>query len=282
MAEGKFKNLCIRTLSGAVYVSLMVLGVFFPWVMTLLMCFFTVVGLIEYFRMNPDTADTWSRNILIAYTAIIYLRLLLPQVLHSGLLPISIGTPFAWLSAIFATFCVVELFLKREEVLHHLGKSLFAVCWIMLPMILITLCSMHGKESAFFLLLMFVLIWLNDSFAYLGGSLFGKHKMIERISPNKTWEGTLTGVLMTVVASIVIGLLAAAKHDAAPYVWPIFGLLVSAFATLGDLLESLLKRQAGIKDSGNIMPGHGGILDRMDSILFTTYPVALFMMIVCR
>jgi phosphatidate cytidylyltransferase len=109
------------------------------------------------------------------------------------------------------------------------------------------------------------LIWASDVSAYLVGSLIGKHKLYERISPGKTWEGTIGASILTVACSFLIHQLfpeLALKH------WVVIAVLVSVFGTIGDLVESMFKRQAGIKDSGKIMPGHGGILDRFDSLLF--------------
>lgn len=117
----------------------------------------------------------------------------------------------------------------------------------------------------------FVLTWVNDSGAYLVGRTFGKHKLFERISPNKTWEGSIGGLIFSLIFSILI-------HQAWPIfglgTWLITGLFVSVFANVGDLMESAFKRNAQVKDSGNIMPGHGGILDRFDAILLTA-PIIL-------
>jgi phosphatidate cytidylyltransferase len=109
------------------------------------------------------------------------------------------------------------------------------------------------------------LIWSNDTFAYLGGSLYGKNKMIERVSPGKTWEGTLTGIVITFALSFLFDTLICPLHGS---LWLILGICVPILATIGDLIESKLKREAGVKDSGSIMPGHGGILDRFDSLIF--------------
>ena len=110
-----------------------------------------------------------------------------------------------------------------------------------------------------------LMVWVNDSAAYIGGSLFGRHKMWERHSPGKTWEGTAFGVAVTLAVAVFLG----------PWIqpaiawphWLALGMISSVIDTLGDLVESMLKRSVGVKDSGNIMPGHGGILDRFDSLL---------------
>ena len=114
---------------------------------------------------------------------------------------------------------------------------------------------------------MFILIWMNDTFAYLSGRFFGKTKLIERISPNKTWEGTIGGVLFTIAAGVAIGLLFDKEQV---LFWVISAAIIAPAAGVGDLLESLFKRNMNVKDSGNILPGHGGILDRFDATLFAS------------
>jgi phosphatidate cytidylyltransferase len=117
----------------------------------------------------------------------------------------------------------------------------------------------------------FILTWTNDTGAYLFGRAFGKNKLFERISPNKTWEGSIGGGIFTLIGAMVIQYFWG--HFSVP-VWIGAALLISIFANLGDLMESAFKRNAGVKDSGKIMPGHGGILDRFDAILLTA-PVIL-------
>jgi phosphatidate cytidylyltransferase len=120
----------------------------------------------------------------------------------------------------------------------------------------------------------FILIWTNDTFAYIVGKAIGKHKLLEKISPKKTIEGFIGGLVFSIVASILIS-----KYyigASATFIWIIIALIVSIFGTLGDLIESKFKRMAGVKDSGKIMPGHGGILDRLDSVIFVSPFVFLF------
>jgi phosphatidate cytidylyltransferase len=120
--------------------------------------------------------------------------------------------------------------------------------------------------------LLFILIWSSDTFAYLAGKFFGKHKMMPKISPKKTWEGFVGGVILTVILSFFVEKYFAEMRGN----WIVVGLLVSVFAPIGDLVESKLKRNFGVKDSGNIIPGHGGILDRLDSFLICVPIVYLY------
>ncbi|WP_158961360.1 phosphatidate cytidylyltransferase [Myroides fluvii] len=110
-----------------------------------------------------------------------------------------------------------------------------------------------------------LLVWTNDTFAYIVGKKFGKHKLFERISPKKTIEGLLGGILFAIIASLILNHFFTFLNV---YIWIASAIFVGLFGTLGDLVESHFKREAGVKDSGSIMPGHGGILDRLDSILF--------------
>ena len=123
-----------------------------------------------------------------------------------------------------------------------------------------------GKWMPEIIFFPFLLVWVNDTFAYLSGSLFGKHKLFPRISPKKSWEGAIGGGLMTIIVGLCVS----------PYIegytirdTAIISCIVAVFGIYGDLLESLFKRSIEIKDSGNILPGHGGILDRFDAIIFT-------------
>ena len=124
----------------------------------------------------------------------------------------------------------------------------------------------------------FILIWMSDTAAYVFGSLLGKHKLAPNISPGKTWEGFLCSCVFTIGLSVGLSYIPLFHQYAEIPLswWIVFALLIQVFGLLGDLIESMFKRKAGVKDSGNIIPGHGGVLDRMDSILFATLPVWLF------
>ncbi len=138
---------------------------------------------------------------------------------------------------------------------------LLGIVYVPLSLGLLAQCYAVNK---FYPLALIVLIWINDTMQYIVGSMFGKHKMAPIISPKKTWEGTLGGSALCIVVAIVCAYL---FKEFTMWQWIGMGLIASIGGTLGDLLESKLKRTAQIKDSGNIMPGHGGILDRFDSLL---------------
>jgi phosphatidate cytidylyltransferase len=150
---------------------------------------------------------------------------------------------------------------------------------------LIPVMNIDGKFMPELIVAVFILVWSNDTFAYLIGSKFGKNKLLERISPKKTVEGFVGGMLGALLAGIVIFnvLENYSPLDAEKYpmwVWIVMAIIVSIFGTIGDLIQSKFKRQAGVKDSGIIMPGHGGLYDRLDSIIYASPFVYAFLLIV--
>lgn len=168
---------------------------------------------------------------------------------------------------------ISELYLKKENPIHNWAYSMLSQCYIALPFALLNVLAFHNDPSSMessvsynpiLPLSIFVFIWINDTGAYCIGSLIGKHRLFERISPKKSWEGSIGGGIFVIVAAIVF------SHFFSLMTCPVWiglGLTVAIFGTWGDLTESLLKRKLGIKDSGNILPGHGGMLDRFDSAL---------------
>jgi len=166
----------------------------------------------------------------------------------------------------------IALYSKKENSIKNAMFTIGGVIYTTFPFALLNQTAFPPEGcldktfSPKLILGIFFLIWSNDTFAYIGGSLFGKHKLIERVSPGKTWEGTLIGILITFGLSFTFNHL----YQLNGYTWPILGMTIPVLATVGDLVESKLKREAGIKDSGNIIPGHGGILDRFDSLIFVS------------
>jgi phosphatidate cytidylyltransferase len=158
------------------------------------------------------------------------------------------------------------LFENKEVELSIASKYLYLIGYIVFPFLLITrLPLIENVFNPKIIIGLFILIWINDTMAYIVGKSIGKNKLFERISPKKTIEGFLGGLVFAVICSVFI----AQYYILQPiYVWIIIALIVGVLGTIGDLIESKFKRVAGVKDSGKIMPGHGGILDRLDSIIF--------------
>lgn len=181
---------------------------------------------------------------------------------------ISIFCSFAWI-----------LLAKKEEIVSHLGKIFLSVVYIIVPFVLIAQIPFLNNDFNYartVILGVFILIWSNDTFAYLIGKNFGKRKLAKEISPNKTIEGFFGGMISCFIMSYII---AQYNTDLSLTQWIVIAGLVSIFGVMGDLIESMFKRQAGIKDSSNLIPGHGGFLDRFDSVIFAAPFIFIYLQI---
>jgi phosphatidate cytidylyltransferase len=177
--------------------------------------------------------------------------------------------------------CILFLFYDSVQKVSISSKYLYLLGYITLPFVFIVKISFGTNDyNPKIILGLFILIWTNDTFAYLVGKSMGKHKLFERVSPKKTIEGFLGGVVFAAFAGFLISkLYIQPKPDFSSksiLIWTIIALIVSIFGTIGDLIESKFKRISGVKDSGSIMPGHGGILDRLDSVIFVAPIIFLF------
>ena len=173
---------------------------------------------------------------------------------------------------------LVFLFEKKNRFLDKQSKYVFLIGYLIIPIIIFTkIPFITNSYHPEIIIAILILIWTNDTFAYLVGITIGKTKLFERISPKKTIEGFSGGLVFAMIAGV---LLAQFYLQESIIRWIIIALLVTTFGTLGDLIESKFKRLAGVKDSGNIMPGHGGFLDRLDSIIFVAPFVYLFYQII--
>jgi len=186
------------------------------------------------------------------------------------------------------TLFIVQLFRKHDvSPMNRIGREIMAILYIAVPMALLVVLGKETGEygepvyNAWFVLLYIILIWINDVGAYLVGVTLGKHRLCERLSPKKSWEGFFGGVLFTVVAACLLGPRITGLENTSLWGWIFFGIILTLSAVAGDLVESMFKREAGVKDSGNIIPGHGGFLDRFDSVFISipfVYVMKLLMM----
>lgn len=179
--------------------------------------------------------------------------------------------PFIWMMLL-----TIELLRKQEDVFQRMALALFAQVWIVLPFaLMIQLATMGGEYQAWVILGFFILLWTNDTGAYVTGRLFGRNKLAPQISPGKTWEGFAGGVILSFVAAWLIPSVTFVLLDRD---WFVIAGIVTFFSNAGDLVESALKRRCGVKDSGAIMPGHGGILDRFDGALLSVPLIVAYLL----
>ena len=253
------KELLIRTISGAVLVAVIVACILLSqWSLTGLALFIVAVGTYEMGRLQ-HVDDTW--------------HLVLVELIVVGFFLTFLFLPPVYLLFVMLPF-LVALFSKTYDFKAIATFAFGSMAFLCLPCVVMV--RMHQIFSPQMVLLVFVLLWTNDTFAYLTGRLLGKHKLFERISPGKTIEGSIGGLLFTMVGVIILSRYAdwISLKEAVG-----MGLIAVVFGTLGDLCESMLKRQAGVKDSGKLIPGHGGILDRFDSVLFTVPFVFVYLLL---
>ena len=176
-------------------------------------------------------------------------------------------TAYLTLFPVLLSFFIAELFKKHAYPLENIAIGILGVIYVAVPLSLahFIVFTEDGMYSPNLMIALLALIWIYDSGAYLFGISLGKHRLFERISPKKSWEGSIGGTLMALAAAFLIS---KQIGEIGLVHWLILTLLVTVMSTFGDLSESLLKRRFGLKDSGQLIPGHGGLLDRFDSLLF--------------
>jgi phosphatidate cytidylyltransferase len=231
-----------------------------PYAFGMVQVFFLGICLLEYQNMFAKSGMSTGRLSFIIWGVLSYFMILLF---------LWWGIEYLLLILLFIfTIIINGLFDENQQPIMNIGITILGLIYLVLPFSLLNFFFYpelnYGFPSNRLLLGFFIVIWGNDTFAYLSGMAFGKHKLFERISPKKTWEGTMGGALFGVIVGIVFSLF---FKDLNALEWIGYALTIIIFGTFGDLFESLMKRTLGLKDSGNIMPGHGGILDRFDSIL---------------
>ena len=263
----RFSDLWVRVVTGAVYVILMVGGVLLGNIPTVvILSIASGICAAEFFFMARNDAKLPNE-----FFGIIAAVLYPPTAywLHLG------GMAVLTLLLLLALL-VWYVFYPRARV-TDVGLSFFGAVYtgMLLASALLIRPGFEEPWGGVMLLIVFVSVWLNDSAAYLIGSRFGKHKLAPKISPKKSWEGFIAGI----VASMLTWLLFLLVPDVTITWWEclVFGLVCGLMSVIGDLAESRIKRNAGVKDSGTIMPGHGGLLDRMDSLFLACVTAAILL-----
>lgn len=275
------KNLVVRSFSGLVYIGLLIgciiLG---PIAITILMALFAIIGAYE---LEANTVRTYNDSIwIITWTvdAAALFCMVFTAISHEtrGIFLIIL------VLLIFFRF-FLQIFISQQKPLQSIAVFTLELFYIGAPLTLLALLVAVIGEP-WLIICALAMIWINDTGAYLVGCLTGRHKMFPRLSPKKSWEGFFGGLVFNIGAAFIF-FYCFHLGENFPILtnvqgWIFIGICVTVFATLGDLFESMLKRSIGIKDFGNIIPGHGGILDRIDSLLFVVPCLLLFLLLASR
>ena len=254
-------NLLVRTLTGSVFVAIVLLAFYFgPLTTFILFGLVIVLGLYEFYQFFDKHENIspckWYGVIGGLF---IYILLLYPYLFQQ------IAVLRTFVIPVVVIVLILELYRKKSSPGANLGVLLLGWLYLITPFYFAVIISLiAGELGSFVLMSVFIIVWMNDTFAYLTGRLLGKHKLFERISPKKTWEGTIGGLVFALLAGIGVAYFLEMDY----LFWSIGAVIIAVSAIFGDLFESLLKRSVGVKDSGTILPGHGGILDRFDAVMF--------------
>ena len=275
------KNFIVRTITSVFFVAAIVTSFLNPRAMTLLFSIVTGMTIWEYCSLVNDRPFI-SVNRFISTISGVYLFLAMAGY-NSGLTPATVFIPYL-VSIVY--LMVAELYMKAKDPINNWAYTMLSQLYIALPLSLLNILAFRSdgysiQYSYLAPLAVFVFLWINDAGAYCVGSLIGRHKLFPRISPGKSWEGSVGGGLLVVVAAVAVWYVTTqyGVNDLglSAYEWAGLGLVVVVFGTWGDLIESLFKRTLGIKDSGNILPGHGGMLDRFDSTLMAVPAAVVYL-----
>ncbi|MCW3072725.1 MAG: Phosphatidate cytidylyltransferase [Bacteroidetes bacterium] len=253
-------NFFKRTLTAGAFVAVLLCATWYSH-LTFSLLFFvvTVLGLWEFYTLSEKAgnkpqkiAGTLTGAFLFAANAWIAER-------NHDLSSLALLIP------IFFLVFILELFRKKENPFGNIAYTLLGIFYVALPFSLLHhILNITGSYSYEILFGCWFILWSNDSGAYLAGSAFGKNKLFPRVSPGKSWEGSIGGA---VIAYVITWIISGWYQSISPTDWYIIATILIVIGTLGDLVESLYKRSLNVKDSGTLLPGHGGILDRFDSLL---------------
>lgn len=279
----KQKNLIVRSITGVLFVAIMVAGFLSPRAMVFLFALITGLTLWEYTGL-VNGLDNVQVNRFISTVAGVYFFLAVAGWRTGIVNNFVVMVPY--LLTIVYLF-ISELYTKNKNAINDWAYTMLGQMYIALPFSMINILAfeMAPDQSGvsydtMLPLSVFIFLWINDSGAYLTGSLLGRHKLFPRISPGKTWEGSIGGGILVIAVAALLGYLVNRGVDVPRLSilgWMGLGLVIAVVGTWGDLVESLFKRTLGIKDSGSILPGHGGMMDRFDSSLMAIPAAVLYL-----
>ena len=280
------KNLMVRTLSGLVLVAVFVGAVLgSQWSFGALLLLILVGGQTEFYKLARETGLSPQRWMGLAVGVLLFaLNFIVFRQFSRSVTDEAGGAVLyllLYIGLLLPTLFVCELFRRSATPLANLGATLLGVLYVAVPLSLLLYVPVLAGDGVWrpeTVLCYIFIIWANDVFAYLVGMSFGRHRLCERLSPKKSWEGFFGGL----AGAVATGLAAAYALDANYWVWGGLALVASLSGVAGDLVESMFKREAGVKDSGQVIPGHGGVLDRFDALLLSAPYVFLYLLLVGR
>ena len=274
------KNFIQRAVTGIIFVAVLIGCIIGgPLSFGVLFCVISALATSEFcYLMNQQEDVKTNRAICVLGSITLFLCFF-----YYGMNPEETGIFIPYLVILIYLF-ISELYLKKKNPINNWAYAMFSQVYVGLPFALLNILAFqtNGIESAsqylFILpLSIFIFNWVNDTGAYCTGMLLGKHPLFKRISPKKSWEGSIGGAIFCILASFALANYFPIMPTTA---WVGMALTVVIFGTWGDLTESLMKRQLGIKDSGNILPGHGGMLDRFDSAIMAIPAAVVYLYLI--
>lgn len=280
-------NFLVRAATGLSLAALIIFGLLWSsWFYLGLMLVAVVGGLWELYNVGRAQDGNFAARYKKTAIGLAIFMQLLSFAMNHRYSYVDISLIFA---CILFVFFIVELYAKSEKPFENIAWNLLALIYILLPILILN--KLYFDKGKLTVLAILFLSWFYDSWCYIFGSLFGKHKLFERVSPKKTIEGLVGGLAITLVLAyfypVILQWLVTALPSFVLYApsytelqWVFIAVIGAIFFTYGDLVESLFKRSAGIKDSGSVIPGHGGLLDRLDAIILGVPFIALALWLV--
>lgn len=266
----KLSNLTLRIIFGLIGAALVVTGVLYnEWTFLLLFGLICGISLAEFFHLLHQSKIHLNRSFAVVTGVLLFIINYLIQ--NNTLSPKYYYVVVAFVFLLF----LIELFQINENPFYRIANTFLGILYIALPLSLFSSAAfIRGSYDQTIVMGILLLLWANDIGGYIGGVSFGKHKLFERVSPKKTWEGSIGGALFS------LGIAGFCAHFFPVLLlrdWVILSLIIVVFGSIGDLVESLFKRSLSVKDSGNLIPGHGGFLDRFDGLLIASPFLILYL-----
>ncbi|MBR5612670.1 MAG: phosphatidate cytidylyltransferase [Bacteroidaceae bacterium] len=274
------KNFIQRAITGVIFVAVLIGCIIGgPLSFGILFCLISALATVEFCQLMNQQEDVQvNRNICTLGSIALFLCFF-----FYGMNPAETGIFIPYLAILIYLF-ISELYLKKKNPINNWAYAMFSQLYVALPFALLNVLAFQTNgttsDSQYLFILplsIFIFNWVNDTGAYCTGMLLGKHPLFKRISPKKSWEGSIGGCVFSIAAAFALAhffpIMSTAK-------WVGMGITVVIFGTWGDLTESLMKRQLGIKDSGNILPGHGGMLDRFDSAIMAIPAAVVYLYLI--